>query len=85
MTYLKRHLGRQVELFRQSNIMEQTSTVPRLFINHIVREGSLDDPQAKVEDPIRVIELFRVEVGFSEFRHCICELCRWGRQIGGRV
>ena len=79
MTYLKRHLGRQVELFRQSNIMEQTSTVPCLFINHIFREGRFDDPQTEVENTIRVIELFRVEVRFSEFRHCICEFCRWRR------
>jgi hypothetical protein len=74
MTYLKRHLGCQVELLRQPNIMKQTSTVPSLFINDIVRECSLDNTQTKVENTIRVIKLFRVEVRFSELRYYICEL-----------
>ena len=85
MTYLERHLGCQVELLRQANIMKQTSTVPSLFINHIIGEGSFDDRQTKVENTIGVIKRFRVEMRFREFRNYFRKLGCRRRQVGGRV
>lgn len=78
MTNLERHFSGQVELLGQSDIMEQTSTEPSLFVNHIFRECSLDNAQSKVEDSIRVIELSGVEMGLGEFGNSFGELgCRW--------
>ena len=85
MTYLERHLGCQVELLRQANIMKQTSTVPSLFIDNIIGERRLDNPQTKVENTIRVIKRFRVEMRFREFRDYFRKLGCRRRQVGGRV
>jgi len=56
--------------------MEQTSTEPSLFVNHIFRECGLDNAQTKVEDSIRVVELFSVEMGLCEFGNSFGELGR---------
>jgi len=84
-TYLKRHLGGQVELFRQSNIMKQTRTEPSFFINLIIGESRLDDPQTKVEDSVGVVECFRIEMGSSKFSDGLGEFGSWRWKIGWGV